>query len=219
MDQFSVETLGCVVFYYEAGIQACACQNPSETAQSRWYSQSLRPSTPALPTLALPPLLVSEEHPSPPPELGALLPEQSLGLISLLALSRNLGCWCCPRADFLLSGERLSAVLPETRLPLVWPVRGLDSFVEGITQKTLLVCLGHSSHGQAELVPGAVSAWGPQFTVQHSVCRSSWAAMGHPSLPNLGLRTLPCRWRIFMKITFARTQSSCVAQPVSQGAP
>lgn len=74
-----------------------------------WCSQSLRPSTPALPTPSFPPLVVSEEHSSvlSEPSLGWAL-STLLVFISLLALSRNLGASCCPGADFLLSGERFS---------------------------------------------------------------------------------------------------------------
>lgn len=89
-----METLGCVAINYEAGIRDCAGQNPSETARVDWCSQSLGPSTPALPTLTSP--LVSEEHPSPPPELGALIrtltglgPGQSLGLYQPFGLEQK----------------------------------------------------------------------------------------------------------------------------------
>lgn len=101
-----------------------------------WCSQSLRPSTPALPTPSFPPLMVSEEHSSvlSEPSLGWAL-NTLLVFISLLALSRNLlpvavqGLTSCCQ-------ERGSVCVPENLLPLGWPVRGLDSSVEGITQKT-----------------------------------------------------------------------------------
>lgn len=41
-------------------------------------------------------------------------PSSLLAFISLLALSRNLGCWCCPGTDFLLSGEDQCDAAPET---------------------------------------------------------------------------------------------------------
>lgn len=48
-------------------------------------------------------------------------------------------------------------MLPLRLVPLGWPVRGLIRCVEGITQDSAAwLCLGHSSHWLAELVPGAL---------------------------------------------------------------
>lgn len=98
---------------------------PIRDSQSSLVLPELRTDTPALPTLCLSSSVVFEEHPSPPPGLGALISSRLgwtlsslLAFISPLALNGDLRYW--RGTGFPLAEERRSEILPLLRLSCLW---------------------------------------------------------------------------------------------------